>query len=366
MTHPAADKLLGWTPDGQHIFFTSDRNGTWDGWLLRVADGKPIGLPEMIKAGMGNVSPIGFTCSGSFYYTFEHKGWNVYTAILDSNKGEVLSGPNPVRGIGNDGCPDWSPDGRYLAYCSQLNKDKAQIIRIRTLATGQERELKTDLPYFDWLRWCPDSRHLLITNFDTQSVVYMVDTQTGEYTSLVESDRQKIRQAELSTDGKTLVYRIRGRGTENWLIIRDLETGSEKELLRTEGTTMLSPFIRSWALSEDGKHIAFSMRDNNPFVLKIMSIADRQIRTIVGNDIVMEVAWINDDRDLLFVKNLSELCRVSVEGGVPQKLWEWKEMIVGPRLHPDGQRLAFHSGGYASEMWVMENFLPTTIASAAK
>ena len=366
--HAANDKLLGWTPNGQHIFFTSDRNGTWDGWLQRVVDGKPNGLPEMIKAGMGNVSPIGFTCSGSFYYTFEHKGWNVYTAILDSNKGEVLSDPNPVRGIGNDGCPDWSPDGRYLAYCSQLNKDKAQIIRIRTLATGQERELKTDLPYFDWLRWCPDSRYLLITNFNTQSVVHMIDIQTGEYTSLVKSDRQKIRQAELSADGKTLVYRIRGRGTENWLIIRDLETGREKELLRTEGAAMLSPFIRSWALSEDGKHIAYSIREeaNSPFVLKIMSIADRQIRTIVGNDIVMEVAWINDDRDLLFVKNLSELCRVSVEGGVPQKLWKWKEMIVGPRLHPDGQRLAFHSGGYASEMWVMENFLPTTVASAAK
>jgi beta-lactamase regulating signal transducer with metallopeptidase domain/Tol biopolymer transport system component len=358
VTHPANDKLLGWTPDGQHIFFTSDRNRTWDGWLLRVVDGKTAGLPEMIKAGMGYVSPIAFTENRSFYYSFGHQAWNVYTATLDSNKGEVLSDPNPVRGIGNDGCPDWSPDGRYLAYCSQLNKGKAQIIRIRTLATGQERELKIDLPYFDWLRWCPDSRHILITNFNTQSVVYMIDTQTGEYTSLVKSDRQKIRQAELSTDEKTLVYRIRGRGTENWLIIRDLETGSEKELLRTEGTTVLSPFIRGWALSEDGKHIAFSIRENNPFVLKIMSIADGQARTIIGDGMVTDVAWINDDRDLLFVKNLSQLCRVSVEGGVPQKLWEWKKMIVGPRLHPDGQRLAFHSGGYVSEMWVMENFLP--------
>jgi protease II len=281
--------------------------------------------------------------------------------------GEVQSAPNPVRGIGNDGSPDWSPDGKYLAYCSQLNKNKAQIIRIRTMATGQEHELKTDLPYFDFLRWCPDSQHLLITNFETQSAVYIIDIQTGEYTSLVNSDRQKIRQAELSPDGKTLFYRIRDSGTENWLISRDLETGSEKELLRTEGTSMLSPFMNGWALSKDGKHIAFTIREgmNRNFVLKIMSIEDGQTKTIVGNSMVTEVDWINDDQDLLFV-NINELCRVSVEGGTPAKLLEWKGIIQSPGLHPDRQHLVFFSGGNVSEMWVMENFLPEAVVTAQK
>jgi Tol biopolymer transport system component/beta-lactamase regulating signal transducer with metallopeptidase domain len=375
VTHPAADKLLGWTPDGQHIFFTSDRNGTWDGWLLRVVDGKPDGLPEVIKAGLGNVSPLGFTRGGSFYYAFQHEAWNVYTAALDSNTGEVVSDPEPVRDMGSDVRPDWSPDGRYLAYCSQPNRDKPQIIRIRTLATGQESQLKTELPHFDWLRWCPDSRHLLITNFNrgSLSVVYKLDVQTGEHTALVQSDEQRIRQAEFSADGKTLAYRIRGSGNANRLIVRDMETGREKELLRSE--SMGAAALIFWALSPDGKHVALSMVElsidkgqmNRAFVLKIISIASGETRTVVG-DSLGELAWTRDGRDLLFVKGFKELWRVSAEGGEPRKLWEWKrrQMLWGLRIHPDGQRFAFFSGGNISEMWVMENFLPTTVAVTRK
>ncbi|MFC1766201.1 M56 family metallopeptidase [Planctomycetota bacterium] len=314
VTHSASDKLLGWTPDGEHIFFTSDRNGTWDGWFLRVVDGKALGLPEMIKAGMGDVDPIGFTKDGLFYYTFQHEAWNVYTAILDTNKGEVLSDPDPVRGVGNDGCPDWSPDGRYLAYCSQFNNGKTQqIIRIRTLATGQERELKIDLPRFGWLRWCPDNRHLLITNFNwnSPSMVYKVNVQTGAYTPLVKSEQRLIRQAELSADGKTLAYRIRGTGNSNWLIIKNLETGSEQELLQTDGGTALA-FAGGWTLSPDGKHVAYSIREdvNSPFVLKIISVESGEARTIVGDE-VWQAVWTNDGRHLLFTKNHNELWRVT-------------------------------------------------------
>jgi len=363
--HEANDKLLGWTPEGRHIFFTSDRNATWDGWLLRIVDGKPIGQPEVIKAGMGDVTPIGFTQSGAFYYAFNHQALNVYTATFDLDTGKVLSEPGPVRHIGNDGLPDWSPDGQYLAYLSELDHNKPQIIRIRTLATNQERELKTDLPYFRFLHWCPDSQHLLITDFIDQSVVYRLDVQTGEHTELarlLQSEGQKIKQAELSSDGKTLAYRIRGRGTSNRLIVKNMQTDRENELLQTEGSTVLA-FAGGWALSQDGTNIAFAIREgaNNPFVLKIISVETGDIKDtkIEG---VLQTAWTADGRYLVFTRNLKELWAVSVEQGEPEKLLEWNEMLLFPSIHPDGQRIAFFSGGYVSEMWVMENFLPEAIA----
>jgi Tol biopolymer transport system component/beta-lactamase regulating signal transducer with metallopeptidase domain len=373
VTSSSADKLLGWTPDGQSIFFASNRNGTWDGWLLPVVDGKTRGLPEMVKAGIGDVSPIGFTKAGAFYYGFEHEEWNVYTVMLDLGADRVLSEPSPVRDVGKDGCPDWSPDGRYLAYCSQPDSEKQQIVRIRTLRTGEERELRPDLPYFDWLRWCPDSRHLLITDFVDRSAVYRLDVQTGGYTALVQSDKQKIRGAELSADGKTLAYRIRGSGNSNWLMVRDLETGREKDVLQDKTTApiVLSPFNAGWALAPDGKHIALSVREGEtskplkPLVLKIMSIANGQTTTIAGPSI-SEMAWTSDSSNLVFVRHGNELWRVSAKGGEPEKLWEWerKQPLWGPRINPNAQRLAFYSGGYVSEMWVMENFLPESIAVA--
>jgi len=359
--HAANDKLLGWTPDGQHIFFTSDRNGTWDGWLLRVVAGKPDGLPEIIKAGIGDVSPIGFTQSGAFYYALNHEAWNVYTAELDRNTGDVVSEPVPVRLVGKDFCPDFSPDGQYLAYLSQPDRTKPQVIRIRTLATGQERELKPDLPRFERLRWCPDSRHLLITFFRSMgspSTIYTVDIQTGEYTALARIEDRHIRQAELSADGKTLIYRKLGLGTVTPIIARDMETGSEKEISQLEGSS-----LAFWSLSPDEKEVAYSIREGgggDPFVLRIMSVETGESRTLV-EDVGFFPVWSSDGRDVFFTRKVNELWRVSAAGSEPRKLLEWKEMIMAPRIHPDGQRIAFHSGGYVSEMWMMENFLPEAL-----
>lgn len=361
--NPADDRFVGWTPDGGHIFFTSDRMGTTDGWLLRVQQGKPKGLPTMVKPGIGNIVPIRFTRDGSLYYAVQYDGWNVYTVELDPATGQALSEPSAVRDVGKDGSPDWSPDGRYLAYCSQPDRARPQIIRIRTLATGEERELTPDLSHFDWLRWCPDSRHLLVTGpvWGAKSNVYRVDVPTGRFSALIDGERRNIRQAELSADGKTLVYRIRGGGNENHLIVRDLESGHERSLLSLPSLSRAAlTFENGWTLLPDGKHVALSIRDNDPnsdFLLRIMSIDDGATKTIVSSS-VGKLTWGNEGRDLFFVRRGKEIWRVALAGSEPQKMWEWNEGITNPRLHPDGRHLAFVSGTRVSEMWVMENFLP--------
>ncbi|MHC4540893.1 MAG: M56 family metallopeptidase [Planctomycetota bacterium] len=361
---PADDKLLGWTPDGQHIFFTSDRMGTSDGWLLAVQQGKPKGLPRMIKPGLGDLVPIRLTRDGSLYYTVQYNAWNVYTVELDVAAGKAMSEPKAVRDMGKDGSPDWSPDGRYLAYCSEPDQSKPQVIRIRTLATGEERELKPDLPHFKYLRWHPDSRHLLAPYLKSAGLagVSQIDIQTGQCRDLLTAPvvgSERIRQAEMSADGKTLAYRIR-KGNGNRLIVKDMETGREKVLLSTENTVQ-NPMHggNSWALLPEGKQVALSFLDGASHQLKTMSVADKTTRTIVSS-FFGQLTCINDGRDLLFVrgKGDKELWRVSTAGSEPQKVWECEQLIINPRLHPDGRHLAFVSGTFISEMWVMENFLP--------
>jgi Tol biopolymer transport system component len=363
--HPADDKLLGWTPDGGHIFFTSDSTGTTDGWLLPVRQGKANGRPKLIKPGIGDINPIRFTKDGALYFAIQHESTNIYTVQLDIDAGKALSDVSPVREVGKDGTPDWSPDGRYLAYCSQPDRHKPQIIRIRTLTTGDERQLKLDLPHFDYLRWCPDSLHLLITGpvWGALSNVYKVNVQTGQYVALIDTDRENVRQAELSADGRMLVYRTRGGGNYNRLIMRDLETGHEKELLAMEDGWAALTFGNGWTLLPDGKHVALSIRDDSPgsgYLLQTMSVETGETKTIVP-DSVGCLTSVNKGLDLLFVRRGKELWRVSAEGSQPQKVWESEQGIGYPRMHPDGKHLAFVSGISMSEMWLMENFLPRDI-----
>ena len=363
---PADDKLLGWTPDGHHIFFTSDRMGTSDGWLLAVQQGRPKGLPRMIKPGLGDVVPIRLTRDGSLYYTIQCVAWNVYTVELDLAAGKSMSEPRAVRDMGKDGSPDWSPDGRYLAYCSQPDPENPQVIRIRTLATGEERELKPDLPYFEYLRWHPDSRHLLAPYLKSAGLagVSQIDIQTGQCRDLVTVpvvEGERIRQAELSADSKTLAYRVR-KGNGNRLVVKDMETGREKVLLSTEDAVQ-NPMHdgNSWTLLPEGKQVALSFLDGT-HQLKTMSVADKTTRTVVSS-FFGQLTCINDGRDLLFVRGKSdnELWRVATAGSEPQKVWECEQLIAEPRLHPDGRHLAFVSGAFISEMWLMENFLTEEI-----
>jgi RNA polymerase sigma factor (sigma-70 family) len=78
--HPAYDYGPIWAPDGKSIVFGSDRSGNPDAWLLRMADGKPVGDPILVKRNIGWMRPMGFTRSGSLYYGLETGGRDIYFA----------------------------------------------------------------------------------------------------------------------------------------------------------------------------------------------------------------------------------------------------------------------------------------------
>ena len=42
---PANDVLMGWSPDGSHLLFASDRSGTTDLWAVPRSNGGAAGIP---------------------------------------------------------------------------------------------------------------------------------------------------------------------------------------------------------------------------------------------------------------------------------------------------------------------------------
>ena len=63
---------------------------------------------------------------------------------------------------------------------------------------------------------------------------------------------------------------------------------------------------------------------------------------------------------MFFVKTdekKTELWRISVDGGEPEKLGETEGVRI-PHLHPDGRQMALNAVQFMRELWVMENFLP--------
>ena len=367
--HAADDALMGWAPHGKSILFRSDRTGTRDAWLIEVSDGKPQGAPELVKKDIGDIVPLGFTRAGAYYYEVPRTTREIYTATLDLGSGKVLSRLEPAarRFVGWNMGPDWSPDGKFLAYKSRRGvAEREQVIVIQSAETGEERDLKPklkDMTMLFSLRWAPDGRSLLSDERDNDGKwgLIQVDAQTGDVTPLVQFPYGDMPGFGYGRDGKTVFYTVWDTPTQRHaLTVRDLQTGREKELLRS--------YVRYPVVSPDGRWMAFFSWDAGSMVLTLMPTAGGPVRELHRLKAVSSrgVAWTPDGRQLLFAflrDRKGELWRIPLEGGQPQRLDVAVDGLWQFRLHPDGRRVAFEAWENKSEVWTMENFLPALQAA---
>ena len=369
--HPADDNLLGWTPDGKRILFSSDRTGIMSAWAIQVADGKPQGAPEVIKPDIGRMKPVGFTRDGSFYYSLDKSMIDVLYFTYDPVTGKVIDQPAPIiqRIVGSTVDPVWSPDGRFLAYILRPDVTYGYspcTLVIHTLENGEEREISPALSAFGNLRWSPDGNFILAfgINKKGQSGIYRIDVQTGAILPIVKG---QVNHAVWSSDGKKIFY-----VSENAILVRDLETNEEKQLFMP--VEKASP--ANLTISPDGKQLAFSFKGTVPFTsLMVMPAAGgspREILKLKDPESIRSgwngsVEWIADGHQILFVKDLkyanNELWQVPVEGGKPRNLGITNQGIIADlRVHPDGKRVAYTCAKLGGDVWVIENFVPKTEA----
>jgi len=374
VSHPADDFAPLWTPDGRRLLFLSDRTGSLGLWLLNVSDVTRPGPPALLKEDLGRVWPLGITRQGGYYYALQTGITDVYVASLDPGSGRLLDPPKPVsaRLVGARQSPDWSPDGRHLVYPSDRTPTLRQYygssgtLSIYSVDTGEEKEIRTGLIRLGQTRWLPDGRAVLVKGWDDKERegAYLIDIETGRLTTLVQPSGY-MQMPELTPDGKTLFYRLTPEETGGFLLIaRDVETGAERELYRHPAG------FNQLALSPDGTELAFA---TGPVLLAISSRGGepREVLRLSEPARITTIAWTPDGRQIFFGKGPAgeetvQVFRVPAEGGEPQKTDLAMKSLRGLRFHPDGRRVAFASGEYAEEVWVLENFLPTAAASSER
>ncbi len=373
--HPAVDTLIDWTPDGTGLLFMSDRTGTQDVWLIRIAGGKPQGEPQLLKPSVGRIEPMGVTLGGALYYGLSGGTTDVYEVGIDLQTGKILSPAKkaPLPYEGHNAYPDFSPDGKLLAYISSpampTNRPR-RVLCIHSLETGQIRELNPNLVAFDFPRWAPDGRTISVEGIEPESRVggiYRVDIQTAAVTPIYQSNKgMMVFSHRWSKDGTAIYYTLGDRDERTCSVfVHDLETGQDDRLARAPEN---APDID---ISPDGKWLVLMNREGKR-AIRIMPTSGGEPREICSfeqeGSQIMTPAWSADGRYIYFSKlqksppePMMDLYRVSVDGGEPQKLDLAMGRIRHLSVHPDGQRIAFSSLGAnpeQSQVWVMENYLP--------
>lgn len=362
-----------WMPDGKKVLFISDRTGSNGLWTIEVEEGKPRGVPHLVKDGLGlDIRLNGFTRQGAFYFSTTSIP-EVYIAELDLLAGKVAREPVPAikRLAISSRAPAWSPDGRRLAYYSQREFGEAPKLMILSIETGETREIPVKLEQVHYpVRWFPDGKSVVVGAFESPGsdlvAFYRVDLQTGDHRLIRSSVGPGVARSELSPDGKTHFFYTSGEPKlKGGIISRDIAAGKEREIARVP--TPASGFTRL-AISPDGKYLAFrSPVDERQWTaLRLVPATGGEVREVfrfpqaetIGND---ELAWTPDARNLLFVRRtgmdgIPELWRITIAGGEPQRTGLSMEGMGFFAFHPDGRRIAFErSQGPPNQLWVLEN-----------
>ena len=380
--HPADDRLLGWPPDGKGILFASDRTGSLDMWFLPVSGGNAQAAPELIKEGVEKIVPLGFTQSGSFYYAQGQWALDVYVAKMDPESGNILASPEIAikRFEGRNSWPAYSADGKYLAYVTSRSRTfqsaiKPNIICIRSLETGKDREFTTKFKRLAGTKWSPDGRYLYLAAWDDQGMgIYQFNTQDGEATMMVRAELPaSLNFHAVSPDGNFLLYERQDKPKEPFRILsRNLKTGEEKLLYAGESRV-------TYSISPDGRWLALINMDKKK-VLQVMPTGGGEPKVLMRFEeergYMGFIEWSADGKSILFLRlqpakdkrqpEQFALWQIPTEGGKPQELNLVMSYFESLSVHPDGQHLAFDSFGVTRKspsVWAMENFLPKTVAS---
>ena len=207
----AVERFIQWSPDGMQIAFESNKEGNFDVWVVSPSGGDPRRLTDLettykVPEWSPDGRQIAFTGRGTDALADLH----VFAVPVEGGEARQII---RVEEGSLDRSPSWSPDGKWIAFTSDaFGKDDIGLYSVESGET----------------KWIMDPRWEVISPgpmFGTSNVAW-------------------------SPDGTKLAYPLNRAGNVD-LVVRDVETGSEAVFDTPKGQRLYPAF------TGDGKRIMF-------------------------------------------------------------------------------------------------------------
>ncbi len=289
-----------WSPDGRHLYFSSDRGGSMNLWRVPIDEGsgEVLGRPEPVTTPSPYSSSLSFSRDGRrFAYVQQIVAESTYKVEFDPAGEKVVGQPVPVtQGSRMTRGAHLSPDGEWFALYT-LGKQEDLFV-IRKDGSGL-RQLTDDVHRDRFPRWSPDGKKLaFFSNRTGKFEIWTINPDGSGAQQITHTPgKGSVIRPVWSPEGGRLAYdELVGSGG-----IIDLgkpfQAQSPQPLPRPRPEQRMMP--SSW--SSDARKIAgyAAHADGTISGILVYTLDSRKIEKLA--DIGTYQTWLRDSRRLIFL-----------------------------------------------------------------
>jgi Tol biopolymer transport system component len=357
--------LPHWGPQGNRIFFVTERDGFPDLWALDVdprngaRSGKARRLTSALDLREYALSPDGRKLL-AVKAKHQSKLWS-FAATLERIR-DLSAGQALTTGGFSDSTPCWMPDGKALLFMS--NRRGSEDIWKLTLGTTNPVRLTRG----------PGSARMPEISPDGQWIALRVTNEKGTYVCVMRPDgsdlhplvpqiTEKFTYSALpgwSRDSSRLAFQAMGKDGKNGiaLAVMDPATGTARaiEILDLPGQHAARP---NW--SPDGRFIVYEAVSEGSWDLWVTDPEGKNPRRLTsdpGNE--RSAVWSLDGKFIYFVRDYRSIWRIPMDADAkptgPAQLWAefLKTSIDSDSLAFSKDQAVIAVTEEASDLWLVE------------
>ncbi len=258
-------------------------------------------------------------------------------------------------GTADESMPRISPDGAKIAF-NRNDRHRHPAVVITDRQGKVLREFRRRLSDGS-LSWSADGRSLFfsqaeIYRFNVYQDIYVYDLEKDEVTRLTKGLRAG--QPDISPDGRRLVTVITGRGSQNLALLDATQLPA-----RTPAPTLLTTYreerVSSPRWSPDGRLVVYTVTDNEGVTaLRLLDVESRSDRELIRTThSLLDPTWSRDGREIIYAGDETGVFNLFAYDLMGRKSLQVTNLLSGglqPDIAPDGGTIVFahyHSSGFA-------------------